>query len=267
MRDDFPSGTPPEVQQQVRGEPRVPCFDPTIGVQLAPATGPTPTNRLVVIGDSLSHGFQSGAIFNTDISYPAIIACELGCLPTFHYPRYGGPGGGLPLNIEYLLRDLEHQFGTTTSVWELPFALFRARSFLDAVEDYWERGSGSEPPQLAGYMNNLAVYGWDLRDALSKSAASCRAVIKTPRDNFLSEIVENASERAALRVYPSWPDPASPMTLFDVDAALGDEHDDDTGSGIETLNVELGANNALGTVVDIAVHWSGPDYQDLAKKS
>jgi len=52
MSDNVPSGTPPEVQQQVSGEPRVPCFDPTVGVPLAPASGPTPTNRLVVIGDS-----------------------------------------------------------------------------------------------------------------------------------------------------------------------------------------------------------------------
>ena len=88
-----------------------------------------------MIGDSLSHGFQSGAIFNTDISYPAIVAYELGWLDQFRYPRYGGPGG-LPFNIEYLLRDLEDRFGAKTSPWELPFALFRAREFLDGLEDY-----------------------------------------------------------------------------------------------------------------------------------
>ena len=66
-------------------------------------------HRLVVIGDSLTHGFQSGAIFNTDLSYAAIIARELGW-DGFRFPRYGGPGG-IPLNIEYILRDLEQRFG------------------------------------------------------------------------------------------------------------------------------------------------------------
>jgi hypothetical protein len=79
-------------------------------------------------------------------------------LDQFRYPRYGGPGG-LPFNIEYLLRDLEDRFGAKTSPWELPFALFRAREFLDGLEDYWERGPGRDIPELAGYMHALAVYG------------------------------------------------------------------------------------------------------------
>ena len=32
----------------------------------------------MTIGDSLTHGFQSGAIYNTQISYPRIIAWEMG---------------------------------------------------------------------------------------------------------------------------------------------------------------------------------------------
>jgi hypothetical protein len=55
----------------------------------------------VAIGDSLTHGFQSAAIFNTDLSHPAIIAYEMGMLDRFRFPRYDGHGG-LPLNIELL---------------------------------------------------------------------------------------------------------------------------------------------------------------------
>ena len=186
----------------------------------------------------------------------------------FHYPRYGGPSGGLhPFNIEYLLRDLESRFGIETSLWELPFALFPSRQFLDSVEDYWERGPGSAVNALAGFMHNLGIYGWDLRDALSKSAASCRALIDQPRDNFLDQMIENSAERAALRVYPSWPEASWPMTLFDAAVALGDDHDDGEDAGIETLVVELGANNALGSVVRLDLAWSGAGYRDLAKKS
>ena len=98
-------------------------------------------------------------------------------------------------------------------------------------------------------MHNLGIYGWDLRDALSKSAASCRALIKRPRDNPIDQMVENNTERAALRVYPSWPKSSAQMSLLEDAAALGADHDEGEEAGIETLLVELGANNALGSVV------------------
>jgi hypothetical protein len=129
--------------------------------------------------------------------------------------------------------------------------------FLDGLEDYWERGPGSIVPMLAGYMHALGIYGWDLRDALSKSATTCRAAIETPSDNFLDQVIENNTERAALRVYPSSPESSWPMTLFDVAAALGDDHDDGEDVGIETLIVELGANNALASVIKLDLVWSG----------
>jgi hypothetical protein len=103
--EDLPLTYPREVRARASDPPREPCADPTLGISVEPVSGPSPKHRLVVIGDSLAHGFQSGAVFNTDISFPAIVAYELGCLDQFRYPRYGGPGGGLPFNIEYLLRD------------------------------------------------------------------------------------------------------------------------------------------------------------------
>jgi hypothetical protein len=64
-------------------------------------------------------------------------------------------------------------------------------------------------------MHALAVYGWDLRNALAKSATSCRALIARPGDNFLDQMIENSTERAALRIYPSWPESSWPVTLFE----------------------------------------------------
>lgn len=260
-----PESAPKEVRDRV-GNPRVPNFDPTLGVNVSAPPKPkgAPPHRLVAIGDSLTHGFQSGAVFNTDLSWAAIVAQELGW-PGLRYPRYGGLGG-LPLNVEMLLRDLEHRFGPSLSIWELPFALFRARQLMDEIEDYWERGPGAHPTPVAGYMHVLGIYGWDLRDALSKTAASCRATIEKPRDAFLNQIVENNGERAALLVYPM-ADEDEDKTVFDVARALGDDHDDTTESGIETLVVFLGANNALQSVTNLKVTWSDGDFKDLAKKN
>ncbi|MGW0017413.1 hypothetical protein ACWDUD_03725 [Rhodococcus sp. NPDC003382] len=262
---DIPQGTPRDVAAQAKKEPRTPEFDPTLGIVVEAEVRGTPPHRIVALGDSLLQGFQSGAVFHTDLSVPAIIAYELGALRAFRFPRYGGPGG-LPLNIELMLRRLEDRFGSSLQPWEVPLALFDVRSFMDEVEDYWERGPGATAPVVAAYQHNLSCFGWDLRDALSRTARICADAIETPGDDFLNQVVQNNGDRAALHVYPHWAPPQWEMTLFDAAAALGDDHDGTTESGIETLVVFLGSNNALGTVTDLRVEWSGPDFRDLAKK-
>jgi hypothetical protein len=62
--------TPPDVE--IRFEARKPITDPTLGIPVNISKIGNPQHRLVTIGDSLTHGFQSGAIFNTSLSYPAI---------------------------------------------------------------------------------------------------------------------------------------------------------------------------------------------------
>jgi len=261
----LPDDTPDEVRERAGQPPRVPQFDPTLGVGVDVGPRGRPGNRLVAIGDSLTHGFQSGAVFNTDLSYPAIIAYELGWLDAFRYPRYGGPGG-LPLNVELLLRQLDERFGGTLSWWELPLALFAARGFMDEVEEYWERGSGSQAPPFTGFVHDLSVYGWDLRDALSRTYTTCSQSIGAPKDDLVNQIVENNSLRAALRVYPGAPGNQE-LTLFDVAQRLGEDHDDETDCGIETLVVFLGSNNALGSVTRLKVAWSGGGFDDVRGKS
>ncbi|GAA1910832.1 hypothetical protein GCM10009837_39080 [Streptomyces durmitorensis] len=239
-----------------RQGPRVPEADPKVGVDVSTNRAGNPRHRLVAVGDSLTQGFQSAAIFNTPLSYPAIVAHELGCLPDFRYPLYGG-FGGMPFNLELFLRDLESRYGRTVDWWEAPLALFRARSVMDRVEDYWERGPGRTVPSTTAIMHNLAVFGWDLRDALSKSADECRKRIDVPKDNLVNQVVQNAGERAALRVLPTRPQAAGALTQLSAAAELGKDTEG-TGAkhGIETLIVFLGANNALRAVTELSVVWS-----------
>jgi hypothetical protein len=161
----------------------------------APAQG-TPRHRLVTIGDSLTHGYQSLAIHNTDISYPAIIAHEMGWYERFRKPSYSG-FGGLPLNLEFLIRELEKEFGDKLDWWELGLASFRVRHFMDQVEDWWERGPGARVPNVTGINHNLGIYGWDLRDTLKLTADTLMSAIREPKDQLLQQIVENANERPA----------------------------------------------------------------------
>jgi hypothetical protein len=250
----------------IRSKARPPNEDPTVGIPVSPPDGSDAENRLVVIGDSIAHGFQSNAIFNTDISWPSIVAWEMGWDDHFRFPKYQG-FGGLPLNIEYLIRILESEYGRRLSAGEFVQALFRLRSEMDKIEDWWERGGGTSIPNVAGINHNLAIYGWDVRDALARTFKVCQDGIKKPKDDLLSQMVEDANDRAALRVLPQKPNSLSAVAAA---AALGKD------GGIETLVVGLGANNALGSVVSLEPKWSQerpvkagvPAYQDLdAKKA
>lgn len=250
----------------IRREAREPNFDPTLGI-------PVPTNqvsgasanKLVTIGDSVTMGFQSGAIFNTRISWPKIVAYEAGCDQGFRFPLFDGYGG-LPLNIEYLIRTLEHKYGSEIDWWEMPLAGIELRHQMALIEDYWERGAGATVPVTSGIMHNLAVYGWDLRDTLDRTATNLRNDMVKPKNNVFSQFVENANLRAGLGVYSSM----SPNdTVLDAAQKLGAQGalpgsgGNAMTPGIETLVVFLGANNVLGAVTQLQVNWSSTGYNKL----
>ncbi|MBV9546671.1 MAG: hypothetical protein JOY61_20070 [Chloroflexi bacterium] len=243
----------------ITSEARTPIFDPTLGISVPRPQGDAP-NRLVAIGDSLTHGFQSDAIFNTDWSYPAVIARELGWYDSFRHPEYIG-FGGLPLNIEFLVREIEQRFGAAINWWQLGSAVFFVYGILSQIRNYWEHGAGANVPTTAGIMHNLAVSGYDVRDVISRTADFERQSMTTPTDPLLKPMVQNAGELMALYVLNSAVSNNQSLSPVQAAAALGQQ-------GIETLTIFIGANNALRTVVDLALHWSqAPDYSDLAKKS
>jgi len=105
----------------------------------------------------------------------------LGWFDHFRYPGYFGQGG-LPLNLEFLIRELEHEYGDKLNWWELPRAPFLVRQFMARVEDWWERGLGTEVARLSGINHNLGIYGWDLRDTLELTADKLKENIDNPRD-------------------------------------------------------------------------------------
>ena len=143
------SQTPAEVIVTDVAPPRI--TDPTLGVPLGPPpvgaqpVPANPTNPLVTVGDSLTHGLSSGAVFHTGLSWPAQVATALGTT-SFTFPSYGGPIDGLPLNIEKVARRLQDRFGKGMSWWEKLETPKELQDIFDENEDYWERGPGSEPP-------------------------------------------------------------------------------------------------------------------------
>jgi hypothetical protein len=251
----------------IRTEPRQPESDPTLGISVTVDRQGTPKHRLVSIGDSLSHGFQSGAIFKTDCSCPAIIAKELGW-QAFRYPTYESPGDGLPLNVETLARELEARYKQQLNWWEIVPALLLLRGFLDKTEDFWERGKGAEFSNNGKINHDLAVYGWDLRNTLERTADTCLEVLQKnqAKDDFLKQAVDHHNERAAIRVLNSARDASGKaLTPLQAAQALGAEgtQETNTGTGIETLILFIGSNNALGSILTFNVAWSGDGYDNM----
>ena len=256
--------TPAELE--IHTEPRAPERDPTLGIPVDVPRGNRPRHRLVTIGDSITQGFMSGAVFRTDLSWPAIVAGELG-FTRFRYPTYETPDGpgGIPLDLERLSRFIDRTAGPTLSWNELLGVARRLRSYMDKIEDYWERGPGSKVPPTGPVFHNLAVYGWALLDALTLEADRLQARIAAhpPRDNVIDQIVENDNDRAGLVVAQrARAADGAARTILEAAAALGEEGASGQ-PGIETLVVVLGANNALGAVVHLDVCWSSADYLDL----
>lgn len=212
-----------------------------------------PKLKLAAIGDSLTQGFRSGAIVNTAWSFPAIVARSLGLsVPVdFRVPTFGTLG--LPLNIERFLYDAEAKLSSTPSDLELTVQLPLAiQSFIDGVEDYFERGAGSRPAKFGGSYHNLAVWGFALADALRLTPERSRRAIDAEEgwieDDFLG-LPSGAMYRTAQKVFdPRQTEARSADTqLRALERLL------EADGAIDVLFVWLGANDALGTVLDLEV--------------
>lgn len=217
--------------------------------------------KLVVIGDSLSQGMMSASIYQPEISYPAMIARCLGAVPTkgtaspdrpsFRIPDFSGEGG-LPVNLERVLRLLVERYGASVDWAEVLPAALSIRSFIDRVEDYWERGDGSRASTTGPVHHNLSVFGFKLGDCDTLTEANCRQAIPEPRDDLLAQIPESAMARGARRTLnPRFDKRLENLTQLDLARAIGQRE-----GRIENLIFWLGANNALGTVTNLKIQWS-----------
>src|SRR4051794_33622682 len=97
--------------------------------------------RLFTLGDSLSQGFRSAAAARTDQCYSTLVAKVLGANP-YEFPDW--PHGGLPADLERLMRALQAKYGSNIGGFEWLSVVETVNAVLDDSEDYYERGGGSE---------------------------------------------------------------------------------------------------------------------------
>jgi len=248
---------PAEVE--IRYEPRQPVSDPTLGIPVAAGKPKKAKHRLVTIGDSLTHGFMSGAVFRTDLSWPAITAYELGLkFDEFRFPVYEWPTGpgGLPFDLERFVRAFEKRYGDRLDFWEIVGAALWIQRYMDDIEDRWEdyKAPASGPP-----FHNMGVYGWDVLDTVQLTATTIAERLRqAPKDDPFKQFVEHHQDVASWPVLQRARRGNRGQSVLDAVGAMSKT------DGVETLVVILGANNALGTVVNLELAWTPADYAKLS---
>lgn len=206
--------------------------------------------KLFTIGDSISQGFMSGAAARTDLAYSTLIAKVLKSR-IYHIPKWAL--GGLPVNLEELMRKLEETYGSeiNTVEWTLALAMTIPK-FVDGVEDYYERGPGAaDRPygETIDFFHNVSVRGFTVSDAWLITGRYCKRLIDSATKSDGVYAMPNESlARTALKV---------------LNPSLNPDHDDKSqldwlkfhaqGQGVENAIVWLGANNALGTILDLSI--------------
>lgn len=215
-------------------------------------------HKLVVIGDSLSQGFKNGGIYRTDLSFPAFIARSFNPDPGFEQPLFTAQGG-IPLNLEVLLRGLVDEYGSDIE-WRkylnVASSTFRT---LRRIKKYWQGGMKDLAVERETPFHNQSVWGFSLNDSWMVTAQNSREYINTHKERFsvFGILPENAKYiTARLVLNPSFRKDFESFTQFDNAAFLSEN------GGIENLIVCLGHNNALGAVANLKVIWSEPE--DLA---
>lgn len=220
------------------------------------------TLKLFTIGDSISQGFMSLAAARTDSSYCTLIAEKLDLQPNsedYRYPIW--PANGLPVDLEAIMRGLYKRIGIHLDLIEWPIVLQTVNEILDEAEDFYERGPGrANLPYGEGniaegdirFFHNIAVQGFKIADAWLVTPELCEQYIQLHDKKILQDgYLQGPSVpfyRTALKVLNPSRQPQycrhSALKWLDVHCK---------GEGIENLVLWLGANHALGTVLDLTI--------------
>lgn len=218
--------------------------------------------RFAAIGDSLTQGFQNGAIAKTAWSFPAIIARAAGLSvgstadADFRVPEI--PGDGLPLNLEKALDAMAKQTGAEVSVLEwFSKGLPAFERYVDGIEEFYERGVGSAPNHFAGVYHNLAVFGHTVFEATHVNSHIAGHIVRREegwREDDVLGLPSAAEERVAQRVLnPSGSALRAHATQLDNLNWLvnGNRELDIAAEPLDALCVWLGANDCLETVITL----------------
>jgi hypothetical protein len=221
--------------------------------------------RLVALGDSMTQGVSSGAVWKSSWSYPAIVARAMGLRVgagegfDFCVPHFGL--GGMPLNLERLLHDLDFALGGPGL--DLVDWLLAARpaveEWLEERDEYYEHGFGARARSYPGPYHLLACFGFTVSDLFTVDGQFCDRIVRERRWDERSELLErfpsSATHRAARRVLnPASRYELNRLTLVDWLGRIEERQ-----GPVENLILAVGLNNAAGCITRLEVVETGPE--------
>ena len=261
----FDSNTPADVVVTDTAPPRI--TDPTLGVPLGePPVGTVPApdhpaHTLVTIGDSLTHGVSSGAVFHTTLSWPAQVAAAAG-VSDFATPRAtAGRSTGCRSTWRHSSAVPSDPSVTTSTCSRSCGRRWCCTASSTATRTTGSAATAPNRPPIDVRYHNLGIYGWDVRDALcvQRCPRSRRCWARLSTTTCSGPNPSHNDDVAALSV----------LAPFGIDATQvrGGAASHGANGDIGTLVVALGSNNALDAVVSKAVNWSAAGFDDLDAKA
>lgn len=226
------------------------------------------TAKIFTIGDSISQGFMSGAAANTNLSYSTLLAEALG-VSDYRYLDWDDRFK-TKIDLERIFRSLEKKYGSNIRGLEWIGVLPTINNVLDQAEDYFERGSGKvgnpvESPHINKGFHNVAVEGMNVGDAFMVTPNICRKVIeksKGKNDGYLSAASSPFYRNAYRVLNPKGKEGEAKFGNYSAVKWLKHVAESE---GIENVCLWLGANNALGTVLDLNINQTPNDPANVLK--
>lgn len=208
-------------------------------------------HKLVVIGDSLSQGFNNGGIYRTDINFPSFLSRCFEPEPSFEQPKFTAQAG-IPLNLEILVRGLSEEFGDEIDWMEYLPAFSHTVRTLRRIKRYWEGGLIDLAVDRKMPYHNQSVWGFAVNDSWMVNEENSLTYIKSNKERFtvFDMLPEHAKfTTARLVLNPSLKKYPKNTQILNTKVLQED-------GGIENLIVCLGHNNIMGAATDLKVVWS-----------
>jgi len=218
-----------------------------------------PKHKLVVLGDSVSQGFQNGGVYRTDLNFPNFLRQCWEPEPDFDQPRFTAQAG-IPLNLEVLARGLSDEFGESIEWNEYLPAITHLYSTLRRVKHYWEGKIKPLKQDRDMPYHNQSIWGFAMNDTWMITEQNSRQHVETQPETYsiFDMLPDHAMYvTARLVLNPSFDEKFSKFTQLD-NAEYLQKH-----GGIENLIVSAGHNNVIGAASDLKYELS--EEEDLDK--
>ncbi|MEX1011560.1 MAG: hypothetical protein WDZ29_05800 [Balneolaceae bacterium] len=215
-------------------------------------------HKLAVMGDSMGQGFKNGGIYRTDLSFPAMLSRCFAPPAPFNIPSFSAQGG-IPLNLEVMVRGLSDRFGNRISLRQTIPAVWHLYKTLRRIKQHWETRTGPiiGTPDIPWH--NQAIWGFAANDTWLISDKICRAYLNENKNRYsIFNVLPNHAMYITGRMVlnPSLSPEQENHTQLDNIKQL---HQD---GGIENLIVCVGHNNFIGALTALDISYSNPKHMD-----